>query len=112
MDAVDNEGSTGHRFDIKGWKNVGNPRNEFKVCPGQWTDDSSMGLCLADTLLSRGNYSGSDVRIRYHNWWFRGYNNAFGNDSRIGSVGLGGNVEQSLLNMQPGEAPTHVYEAH
>jgi ADP-ribosyl-[dinitrogen reductase] hydrolase len=108
LDAVDEEGT--HRYDLKtlSRKNV---KNKFKVKPGQWTDDSSMGLCLADTLLTRGRYDGSDVRVRYHNWWFRGYNNAFGNDSRIGSVGLGGNVAQSLRAMAAHQKPSDCYEA-
>ena len=27
------------------------PGGHFKLEPGQWTDDTSMGLCLADSLL-------------------------------------------------------------
>ena len=30
------------------------PFNKFQLSPGQWTDDASMGLCLADTILCRG----------------------------------------------------------
>lgn len=32
--------------------------------PGQWTDDTSMALCLADSLALRGKLDGSDVRLR------------------------------------------------
>jgi ADP-ribosyl-[dinitrogen reductase] hydrolase len=88
-----------------------NEKNKFHLKPGQWTDDSAMGLCLADTLLANGCYEGCDIRVRYHNWWFRGYNNAFGNDDRKGSVGLGGNVSKSLWSMIPNQAPTPCYEA-
>eukprot|EP00929_Paragymnodinium_shiwhaense_P048349 TRINITY_DN24456_c0_g1_i1.p1 TRINITY_DN24456_c0_g1~~TRINITY_DN24456_c0_g1_i1.p1 ORF type:complete len:803 (+),score=122.77 TRINITY_DN24456_c0_g1_i1:133-2541(+) len=105
LNVVDVPGSTGSLLSLEDLSPVG-VRNKFRTKPGQWTDDSSMGLCLADTLLARGTYSGADSRIRYHNWWFRGYNNAFGNDSsRVGSIGLGGNVSKSLRSMRPGEIP-------
>lgn len=110
LDAVDVEGSSGSMFNLKKFKGHG-AKNKFRVAPGQWTDDSAMGLCLADSLLARGCYDGSDARVRFHNWWFRGYNNAFGNDSRIGSVGLGSNVAKSLRAMTPGRKPSPKYEA-
>ncbi|CAE7241021.1 CPK2, partial [Symbiodinium pilosum] len=74
--------------------------NKFKLKPGQWTDDTSMGLCLADSLLVCRGYDGADIRVRFWNWWHRGYNNAFRRDSeRKGSVGLGGNVAVSLKDV-------------
>jgi len=37
--------------------------NQFCLQPGQWTDDASMGLCIADSLIcSGGKYDGSSVR--------------------------------------------------
>lgn len=87
-------------------------RNEFGLAPGQWTDDAAMGLCLADTILLRGRYDGSDFRARLWSWWFRGYNNAFRRDpSRAVSVGLGRNVADALFALAPGEAPAARYEA-
>jgi len=77
-----------------------NEFNKFKCSPGQWTDDTSMGLCMADSLLVHGKYHGADMRVRWHMWWNHGYCNAFRFDSeRRGgrtSVGLGGNVKTSL----------------
>jgi len=70
-----------------------------------------MGLCLADSLLACGGYSGEDLRVRFHNWWFWGYNNSFGNDGRSGSIGLGGNVAKSLAAMIPGRLPPPRFEA-
>eukprot|EP00927_Polykrikos_kofoidii_P062538 TRINITY_DN57354_c0_g1_i1.p1 TRINITY_DN57354_c0_g1~~TRINITY_DN57354_c0_g1_i1.p1 ORF type:complete len:686 (-),score=100.59 TRINITY_DN57354_c0_g1_i1:26-2083(-) len=111
IDAVNVPGSSGSIFDLQSFRRVG-VLNRFRTKEGQWTDDSSMGLCLADSLLARGTYDGSDVRVRYHNWWFRGYNNAFGNDdSRIGSIGLGGNVSKSLRAMRADEPPPPCYES-
>lgn len=71
--------------------------NKFKLKPGQWTDDTAMGLCLADSLLACSGYDGTDIRVRFWNWWYRGYNNSFKNDpSRSSSVGLGSNISTSL----------------
>merc|ERR1712176_706449 len=35
-----------------------NPCNAFRLQLGQWTDDCSMALCLADSLLVHGKYLG------------------------------------------------------
>jgi len=92
-------GKKGSHFDAKTLRATG-VYNKFALKPGQWTDDTSMGLCLADSLLVCGGYDGSDIRIRFWNWWNRGYNNTFRLDEeRSASVGLGGNVSLSLLVM-------------
>jgi ADP-ribosyl-[dinitrogen reductase] hydrolase len=79
-----------------------------------------MGLCLADSLLSTWrnhgdgtDFDGSDVRARFHAWWYHGLNNAFAEDDRRGikvSVGLGGNVSMSLRCLKPGVMPPPVFE--
>ncbi len=46
--------------------------NSFRLAPGQWTDDTSMGLCLADSLLTEGEYNGANVRVWFWNWYARG----------------------------------------
>ena len=72
--------------------------NKFKLLPGQWTDDSSMAFCLADSLLVHGGFNGGDYRVRWYDWWNFGYNNAFRCATRPDrtSVGLGNNVAMSL----------------
>jgi ADP-ribosylglycohydrolase len=83
--------------------------------PGQWTDDASMGLCLADSLIALGGeFNGSDQRVRYWNWWFRGMNNSFRRDDERYppcSVGLGGNISKSLYDIKRGTIPTAKYES-
>eukprot|EP00808_Paulinella_micropora_P025197 g56813.t1 len=78
----------------------GNPwLNRFRLKSGQWTDDTAMALCLADSLLERKAFDPLDLRLRFHNWWAFGYNNAFGSDHdrpNKSSVGLGGNISQSM----------------
>lgn len=91
--------------------------NRFSLKYGQWTDDSAMGLCMADSLIIRRGYDGSDIRQRFWNWWERGYNNAFRLDEERASkrsVGLGGNIASSLAEMDDltgGEMPNPIYGA-
>lgn len=92
-------GQKGSHFNPKTLEAVGQ-YNKFHLKPGQWTDDTSMGLCIADSLLCRTGYDGSDMRIRFWNWWHKGYNNSFRLDQeRTDSVGLGGNIWLSLMVM-------------
>ena len=39
--------------------------NRFSLKPGQWTDDFSMGLCLADSLLVNQKFDPIDLRLRF-----------------------------------------------
>src|SRR5690242_19139191 len=45
----------------------------FDLQPGQWTDDTSMALCLAESLLYRKRLDPIDQMNRYCNWWQYGY---------------------------------------
>lgn len=74
-------------------------KNEFQLKPGQWTDDTSMALCMADSLLSCNAFDGRSQRTWYCNWWYAGLNNTFRRHhkrSQRTSVGLGGNIANSL----------------
>ena len=74
------------------------PGGHFKLEPGQWTDDTSMGLCLADSLLvNDGKLDKFDLMNRFIAWWIGGYNNAFRLLKKPRhSVGLGGNISLSF----------------
>eukprot|EP01107_Rhizomastix_libera_P005849 TRINITY_DN1986_c0_g1_i2.p1 TRINITY_DN1986_c0_g1~~TRINITY_DN1986_c0_g1_i2.p1 ORF type:complete len:441 (-),score=100.97 TRINITY_DN1986_c0_g1_i2:1002-2288(-) len=72
--------------------------------PGQWTDDASMALCLADSLISKGQFDPVDLRLRFNNWWTYGYNNAFSKCPKH-SVGLGGNISLSIREFQVSPGP-------
>ena len=41
--------------------------------PGQWTDDTSMALCLATSLIERQGFDPKDQMQRYVRWWKEGY---------------------------------------
>jgi ADP-ribosyl-[dinitrogen reductase] hydrolase len=45
----------------------------FDLEAGQWTDDTSMGLCLAHSLLYRRGFDAVDQMNRYCNWYQHGY---------------------------------------
>jgi ADP-ribosyl-[dinitrogen reductase] hydrolase len=45
----------------------------FDLAPGRWTDDTSMALCLAESLLERSGFDARDQMARYVNWWKWGY---------------------------------------
>ena len=88
------------RYDTIDLEDMGKgPGGAFALAPGQWTDDTSMGLCLADSLIMKeGNYDAHDLMHRFLCWWFCGYNNAFRfDDSRDHSVGLGGQINGSFM---------------
>ena len=56
----------------------------FSLEPGQWTDDTSMALCLAESLIARGGFDPRDQMGRYVNWWRLGYLSATGKCFDIG----------------------------
>ena len=57
----------------------------FGLEPGQWTDDTSMALCLADSLLAQGRYDSFDVMERYDRWHKEGYRSSTGTCFDIGN---------------------------
>ncbi len=44
----------------------------FGLRPGEWTDDTSMALCLGASLLERGAFDPRDQLNRYLRWWREG----------------------------------------
>jgi len=45
----------------------------FDLEPGEWTDDTSMALCLAASLIYRKDFDATDQMNRYCNWRNVGY---------------------------------------
>ncbi len=54
--------------------------------PGQWTDDTSMALCLATSLVECGRFDARDQMKRYVRWWRRGYLSSTGSCFDIGNT--------------------------
>ena len=58
----------------------------FDLKPGQWTDDTSMALCLADSLITSGGYNAHDQMSRYIRWYREGYLSSTGDCFDIGNT--------------------------
>lgn len=56
----------------------------FDLEPGQWTDDTSMALCLADSLIACGDLDQRDLMTRFVGWFRNGENSATGSCFDIG----------------------------
>jgi len=63
----------------------------FGLQPGQWTDDTSMALCLAHSLLHCRGFDAVDQMNRYCNWYRHGYMSSTGE-----CFDIGGTVSQAL----------------
>jgi len=58
----------------------------FDLQPGEWTDDTSMALCLAHSLLYRQGFDPVDQMNRYCNWYNYGYMSSTGECFDIGNT--------------------------
>lgn len=56
----------------------------FDLLPGQWTDDTSMALCLAHSLIYKNGFDPVDQMNRYCNWYQYGYMSSTGECFDIG----------------------------
>jgi ADP-ribosyl-[dinitrogen reductase] hydrolase len=58
----------------------------FGLKPGQWTDDTSMALCLATSLVECGGFDPGDQMERYCRWYEEGYLSSTGRCFDIGNT--------------------------
>ncbi|MEX2495603.1 MAG: ADP-ribosylglycohydrolase family protein [Woeseia sp.] len=58
----------------------------FLLTAGQWTDDTAMALCLADSLLAKNAVDAADLSDRFVRWWRNGENSCTGTCFDIGSA--------------------------
>jgi ADP-ribosylglycohydrolase len=82
----------------------------FGLEKGQWTDDTSMALCLADSLITCETFDANDQMARYTRWWKEGYLSSNGRCFDIGNT-----VSQALRKYartgDPFAGATDVYSA-
>lgn len=72
----------------------------FGLKKGQWTDDTSMALCLADSLIARQGFDAKDQMERYLRWYEKGENSVTGK-----CFDIGGATRQALKDFKKtGEA--------
>ena len=58
----------------------------FGLQAGQWTDDTSMAMCLAESLLARDGFDAADQMDRYLRWYHDGYWSSTGYCFDIGNT--------------------------
>jgi ADP-ribosylglycohydrolase len=78
----------------------------FHLEPGQWTDDTSMALCLAESLIECRGFDPVDQLRRYVRWWHEGHLSSNGR-----CFDIGGTVSQALSTFErtgrPDSGATH-----
>lgn len=82
----------------------------FRLNPGEWTDDTSMALCLAQSLIRNKAFDPVDQMNRYCNWYRHGYMSSTGKCFDIGYT-----VSTALRafeeSQNPFSGPTHELSA-
>lgn len=58
----------------------------FNLPVGYWTDDTSMALCLAESLIENPELNTQDLLNRFLQWYRRGYNSSTGRCFDIGNT--------------------------
>jgi ADP-ribosyl-[dinitrogen reductase] hydrolase len=58
----------------------------FNLQPGEWTDDTSLALCLAESLITVKDFNKRDQLERYVKWMDTGHNSSNGRCFDIGNT--------------------------
>jgi len=67
----------------------------FGLKAGEWTDDTSMAMCLASSLVEQGRFDPVDQMQRYLRWWREAYWSSNGR-----SFDIGGTVAEALWRFE------------
>lgn len=82
----------------------------FGLEPGQWTDDTSMALCLAASLIECGGFDARDQMDRYCKWVSHGYMSSNGTCFDIGNT-VSAALERYDATGDPFAGSTHPQDA-
>lgn len=82
----------------------------FGLRPGYWTDDTSMALCLAESLITHKSMNHRDQMGRYANWYRHGYLSSTGECFDIGNT-IHGALMQFLETDDPRAGSTDPFSA-
>ncbi len=66
-----------------------------RIEPGQWTDDTSMALCLAESLVEKRSFDPVDQLERYLRWFREGHLSSTGR-----CFGIGNTTMEALLRFE------------
>lgn len=67
----------------------------FQLKPGEWTDDTSMALCLAETLIEKQGFDPVHQLQKYLQWYRQGHLSSTGR-----CFDIGGTVQQALRRFE------------
>jgi ADP-ribosyl-[dinitrogen reductase] hydrolase len=76
----------------------------FGLEPGQWTDDTSMALCLAASLSEKSRFDAHDQMDRYVDWMQNGYMSSTGECFDIGMT-IRGALQTYIATGDPYSGP-------
>lgn len=79
----------------------------FKLPAGAWTDDTSMALCLGESLLAVRGFDAADQLDRYVRWWHDGHRSSTGRCFDIGNT-----VRQALAEYERTRDPATCGASH
>lgn len=82
----------------------------FNLKPGEWTDDTSMALCLAHSLYSKCAFLLDDQMDHYVAWWKEGFLSSNGRCFDIGNTVLAA-LQSYVQTRNPLSGPTDEYSA-
>jgi ADP-ribosylglycohydrolase len=82
----------------------------FGLQPGQWTDDTAMALCLAESLIEKRSFDPKDQMDRYCRWCKQGYLSSTGTCFDIG-VTVRKSLESYLCTGEPFAGSTDPFTA-
>ncbi len=83
----------------------------FRLRAGEWTDDTSMALCLADSLIARKGLDERDLLDRFVRWWEKGENSVKGRCFDIGTTTFRALQYYRRSGMIVGDGPHDDYQA-
>jgi len=72
----------------------------FQLKPGEWTDDTSMALCLAESLIQKQGFDPIDQLERYVKWYRHGY---LSSNGRCFDIGI--TIRKALERFEKTAAP-------
>lgn len=82
----------------------------FNLNPGMWTDDTSLALCLTESLIETGKFHPADQLQRYSRWYNDGHLSVTGECFDIGNT-----THEALMNFwdtgKPYPGPDHEHSA-
>ena len=73
---------------------------KFKMAKGEWTDDTAMALCLANSLIECNEFNANDQMEKYTRWIDTGYCS-----SREQAFGIGQTILQAMMKFHRDKDP-------